>query len=86
MKIFKEEEKGKKSWSIKLYNNGNATNLNAVDSVTGEHLATLIGFNKTNGDVIVHADAFNAIEDQGYDATEHDNRFDESGRLEISLQ
>ena len=85
MKIFKGTKKIEKHWVIRLvddYSTGISVNLDAVDSVTGKTIACLIAFDD-NGDVLVFEGARTAIHSEGYDASEHGNRWDNRGRLII---
>lgn len=86
MKIFEGNEAVKKSWSIKLINDEDFDEpfLVAVDSVTGKVIAYLINFSD-NGEIVTVIDAHQDLYDNGYNPFEHGNKFDDSGRIRVSL-
>lgn len=81
MKIYNEEET-KKSWAVKLHEDGVDSYLNAVDSETGKFIAHLISFHD-KGDIVLVRGAKEALVSCGYIPHEHGNEFDGAGRLII---
>jgi hypothetical protein len=59
-----------------------ALRLVAVDSETGEHIANIIWF-LNSGSVIRRPVMKKALEDAGYDPHEHNNQYDDLGRIII---
>ena len=82
MKVYKKQDVVKKNWSLRLSEYGEHVRLLAVDSKTGERLATLISFG-TDGLAETFVHARRALLEQGYDPYEHGNNYDEYGRLII---
>lgn len=85
MKIFNKKQKNKKSWCIDLIVENNDAHIIAVDSVTGEEVAALISFYE-NGEVNILFDVKNILEDNYYDAYEHNNKFDKHGSIIIEKE
>lgn len=83
MKIYKEEQEEKKSWSLRLCrdDDGNVY-LNAVDSKNGSLAAHILYF-ADNGGVINCDAARETISENGYNPREHGNIWDEEGRIVI---
>ena len=82
MKIYEQESK-EKSWSIQLKTSTEkVSNLFAVDSKTGEHIAVLLRF-QNNGAIESLGNAESLIKEKGYNPDEHSNQWDKEGRLEI---
>lgn len=80
MKIFNPGGQEKKSWAL-AFDQGNAALFaSAVDSVTGDKIAKLIGF-YDDGTVGAVEDAKDTLSKAGYDPHEHGNVFDNKGRL-----
>jgi hypothetical protein len=79
MEIFKGKKELKKSWVIEL-DDSNGCCLLAVDSQTGERIATVIYFHRDGKNRIVRS-AHAALRKAGYDPHEHDNKFDSTGRM-----
>ena len=83
MKIFKGKSRNK-SWSLSLVeiNNGDVA-IRSVDSNTGEYISTMMLFLKDGR--VMRGEGFSSIlKCDGYDPGEHNNTFDEVGRIVIS--
>lgn len=80
MKIWSEKS-SRSSWDIALRMNSGHPALCAVDSGTGETIAVLIDF-YDNGGIIIADNAEQALERHGYDPSQHNNIFTDSGALE----
>lgn len=80
MKFFEKETEAK-HWVLgrRSYRNGNAI-VRAVDGVSGYTITGLILF-KSNGRVIRCSRAKKALEEHGYDPYEHNNKWDNDGRI-----
>ena len=79
MKIYKENEK---HWVMKLEQDDRFTHLLAVDARTGKSIACLLEFDR-DGEVHPIKFAFVALQGQGYDPYEHNNKYDLAGALII---
>jgi hypothetical protein len=79
MKLFKEQEQHKKTFSVKVKEVGNNIDLTLVDSETGEHIANIC---KISDDGIYISTAVNAcIDAKDYDSTKI--KFEIDGSLKI---
>ena len=91
MKIYREEKmQVKKSWCLKLceksLRNGiRGVFLNAVDSETGQSISQLIDF-QSDGKIETLRRSFDILGKMGYDPYEHNNSFDEDGRIVIDRE
>ena len=79
MKVFKEATQSSKSWSIRLAEDGRIL---AVDSFTGNRLATILIFSE-DGSVLKCMSVFSSLKGEGYDPYEHDNKFEDNGCIII---
>lgn len=80
MKMYRKSERNK-SWAIAMIaDNPETVTVEAVDSVTGIWLATLIVFH-SNGVVERDTSVYACLDGEGYDPFEHGNRFDDDGRI-----
>lgn len=89
MKIFSEKKIIERSWALKLaYEDDDIdggcgfVDVDAVDSVTGKRIAT-INFFANSGHLQLVKFAETALKEAGYDPFEHNNIFDELGRMII---
>jgi hypothetical protein len=84
MKVYKNNKKNNKSWSLKLVESpDNCTYLEAVNSETGQTAATLLVFH-AEGKVKKVKNAYESLLEEEFDPFEHKNTFDENGALVIS--
>ena len=82
MKIYREEKKVKKSWCLKLRESDLEVYIDAVDSETGEGIAGLITF-LSDGRIKSMCRSYDLLRGLDYDPSEHNNVFDEDGRIII---
>jgi hypothetical protein len=84
MKLFQcKKEDVVKSWSITLVEEVDEIKLKAVDSETGKHLVYILTFYPL-GKVTKSENIFKRLKELEYNPYEHNNRFDERGRLIIN--
>jgi hypothetical protein len=83
MRMYDNKNVGR-SWVIALgYDSEHSVMLDAVDSVTGEWIATLLIFH-SDGTVERDVGAYQTIKGDGYDPHEHGNKFDDDGCLIVA--
>ena len=83
MKIYVNKTDKHKSWSIRLVERDGIPQICAVDSYSGFTIASLITFKKT-GEVEIDSNARDDIDANDYHSSEHDNQWDDAGRLIIN--
>lgn len=83
MKMY--DAKGTKVWGIALETDQMGyviptVSVAAVDGSTGDTICYLMTFEPT-GEVVTDSGAFDVLKDEGYDPYQHNNKFDEEGRI-----
>ena len=81
MNFWNDEYKTNKSWCLKL--DAESSKLSAVDAKTGDYIGDFLNFSK-DGEVLNCESFKDVLVVGGYDPHEHNNRFDDIGRMIIS--
>lgn len=82
MKLFKGRQK-ENLWAIKLVEEEGTIILAAVDSKTGEEIGYLLEFEE-DGTIVRNRRAKGCFISMGYSPYEHENKWDEEGRIIIN--
>jgi len=84
MRMFEGKHKENKHWCIVLEKSVHTNvDLCAVDEHTGDHITILIVFS-CNGEIKSCRAALHDLKRMGYNPYEHNNEFDDEGRIVIS--
>ena len=83
MRLYKEKQQDvTKDWALRITKDDDGVRIDAVDEKTGNNVAFLISF-YNDGVVSRHTSAKGAIEAEGYDPCQHNNTWDDEGRIVI---
>ena len=83
MKVYNNKKEKRKSWALTLKQYGEDIVLEAVDSNTGERVASLLSFT-IDGGINRDINVKDAMKKDNYDPYEHGNSFDKDGAIVVN--